>query len=186
MIVESLIKEIGTGLFMLVVTCLINEALKVFKEGVFTRNRSLAENTKEYKKLILNDMFMKSKSFLDELIRVSVVAAEQSSAGDIRKRVKEGSLDRAYLLDVATDVFNGIKEQINYETRSTLLSGINNLDTYIKTRIEENVANLKEKQKSPSSLSIPKKIEYDKVKECDEFLGTKEDGTKEDECVSEN
>ena len=179
MIVGSLIKEIGTGLFMLVVTCLINEALKVFEEGVFTHNRSLAENTEEYKKLVLNDMFMQSKSFLDELIRVSVVAAEQSSAGDIRKRVKEGSLDRAYLLDVATDVFNSIKEQINYETRSTLLSGINNLDTYIKTRIEENVANLKEKQKSPSSLFIPKKIDHDE--ECDEFVENKED-----ECVSEN
>lgn len=181
MIVGNVIKEICTGLFMLVVTCLINEALKVFKEGVFTHNKSLAENTKEYKKLAINNLFMQAKSFLDELIRVSVIAAEQSSAGDIRKRVKEGSLDRAYLLDVATDVFNSIKEQINYETRSTLLSGINDLDTYIKTRIEENVAKIKEKQKSPLGVFMPEITDYDGVEEFDDLIGNKED-----ECVSEN
>ena len=85
-----------------------------------------------------------TKRTLDNLIYTSVCAMEQTKASEIRKKVKDGALDRTALLNLGNEVLDQVKAQITPDMKKCLNTYIADLDQYLTNEMESCVRELKQ------------------------------------------
>ncbi len=83
--------------------------------------------------------------YMERTAEKTVNKIEQVTAKQIRKAVKEGTVDRKALEALAQEAFNEIKETLGPEYIQVLQESLGNAEKYILNTIEEKVAELKRK-----------------------------------------
>lgn len=80
---------------------------------------------------------------LDDLVGRVVVEIEQTVAGDLRQRVKEGKASRHELLDLAHDAYKKVVDTIEPELWRVLDEQLGDVESYVRATIEAKVRELK-------------------------------------------
>ncbi len=89
------------------------------------------------------ELFETAVKTVDKLSEKTVSALEQTCAGEVRKLVKEGTIDRKYLDDIGKDAVTSVYRQLKPEYEKALEKGVNDVVKYITDSVEEKVLALK-------------------------------------------
>ena len=84
---------------------------------------------------------------VQQLAELSVSAAEQTTAKELREKVKTGLANRNELLELGVKVFSDVKAKVTPEAQRVITMNLGNFDDYLETCIEAAV--LKVKQNDP-------------------------------------
>ena len=160
------IKEIAVSVLGLLLIAIANEAVRALKNYLDGATERAEKDKLMNMKFWQMTLFKDSKAVLDEIIKASVTAMEQSTAGDLRKLVKEGVVSKEALKSLSKEVFERVNTQLGYKVLENLNIGLTDLDKYIKDKIEASVAEIKKK----SSVELSSVDLTDKVKEFDEKI----------------
>lgn len=89
------------------------------------------------------ELFETAVKTVDKLSEKTVAALEQTCAGETRKLVKEGTIDRRHLEDIGKDAVLSVYSQLKPEYEKALEKGVNDVVKYITDSVEEKVLALK-------------------------------------------
>jgi len=91
-----------------------------------------------------NELIDNAISRLEQLVTVSVQAAEQTVAAELRQAVKDGKVDRSELLALADNVKQQVLAKLNTETLAILKETFGDVDRLVTDYIEAKVLELKQ------------------------------------------
>lgn len=89
------------------------------------------------------ELFDRAIETVDKLATQTVTAFEQTCAGELRKLVKEGTIDREYLENIGKDAVVSVYCQLKPEFISALEKSINDVEGYIRNSVEDKVLAMK-------------------------------------------
>src|SRR5690606_12073638 len=92
---------------------------------------------------VKHDLIANTIARLEKTVVVTVQAAEQKVAADLREKVKDGKIDRSELLTVAENVKTEVLNTLGEEAVSVLQDTFGDINTLIENYIEATVLELK-------------------------------------------
>ena len=110
---------------------------------VGTKISTQKQKAVEAKNIALASAFGTAESILTTITNTVVGKIEQVTAGELRELVKSGAADRKQLTALARDAYNEIIATIQPEVLSSLSNVIADSETYILSKIEDAVRNVK-------------------------------------------
>lgn len=125
------------------------------EKGLELANRWLEEK-KEEARLKDDDISLKLFCTMQEMVNSivynAVAAMEQTTAAELRERVKKGLADRSELEKLAVDVLNGVRAQLEPDVEAILSMYITDMDAYLKNQIEASLKAIKSME--PAALPV--------------------------------
>ena len=92
---------------------------------------------------VKHDLIANTIARLEKTVVVTVQAAEQKVAADLREKVKDGKIERSELLAVAENVKTEVLNTLGEEAVSVLQDTFGDINTLIENYIEATVLELK-------------------------------------------
>lgn len=93
----------------------------------------------EKQRKLFNDALVSFQS----ITKTTVAQIEQTVAKDLRKLVKDGTVDKSELKELSKEAYEEIKSMLKPEYQKILSENINNFENYMLSCIEEQVLALK-------------------------------------------
>lgn len=93
----------------------------------------------EQMQVVLNNALKRT----DELIRVNIIAAEQTLKVELVQAIADGKIDKSELKQLSVAVKDNVLNQLADGTVDVLNNGIGDLSQYIEVKIEEQLADIK-------------------------------------------
>ena len=88
-------------------------------------------------------LFNDALASFQSITKTTVAQIEQTVAKDLRKLVKDGTVDKSELKELSKEAYEEIKSMLKPEYQKILSDNINNFENYMLSCIEEQVLTLK-------------------------------------------
>lgn len=88
-------------------------------------------------------LFNDALASFQSITKTTVAQIEQTVAKDLRKLVKDGTVDKSELKELSKEAYAEIKSMLKPEYQKILSDNINNFENYMLSCIEEQVLTLK-------------------------------------------
>lgn len=135
-----------SAMIILVVTVLAKVVMYGLKNFQVLANRWLEQKKEEAQQRdddLALKLFCTMQQMVNSIVYNAVAAMEQTTAADLRERVKKGLADRSELEKLATDVLNGVRAQLEPDVEAILSMYITDMDAYLKNQIESSLSDIK-------------------------------------------
>lgn len=132
------------GVITAVVLALLIIAIRVagtWLKAMLESEKESAEANNQYGKKVACDTAIK---VIDTLVTATVSTIEQTTAKELRQSVKEGTVDREKLTQLAEVAFERVLKQVTEETKQTLKDNMQDYEAFIRDRIEQAVLEVKQ------------------------------------------
>lgn len=107
------------------------------------------EELKANKELAINERSKKAAdmviTIIDDITKGVVYKLEQTTAKDLREKVKAGLEDRQKLVALADEAYREVLEIASKNVLKALAAFVDDTESYIRNLVEKNVLELKEK-----------------------------------------
>lgn len=132
------------GVITAVVLALLIIVIRVagtWLKAMLESEKESAEANNQYGKKVACDTAIK---VIDTLVTATVSTIEQTTAKELRQSVKEGTVDREKLTQLAEVAFERVLKQVTEETKQTLKDNMQDYEAFIRDRIEQAVLEVKQ------------------------------------------
>lgn len=132
------------GVITAIVLALLIIAIRVagtWLKAMLESEKESAEANNQYGKKVACDTAIK---VIDTLVTATVSTIEQTTAKELRQSVKEGTVDREKLTQLAEVAFDRVLKQVTEETKQTLKDNMQDYEAFIRDRIEQAVLEVKQ------------------------------------------
>lgn len=143
---KEIILNVAMLTFCTIALGLIGNVFQLVKTKVEAEKVKAEQEKNELKKRV----FTAAETVLDNVVAVTVGKIEQVTAGDLREQVKAGNANYEDLKILARDAYYEIIDTVQKNVLDELSEGVEDYETYIMNKIENQVRLLKKDKKLES------------------------------------